>query len=382
MNDATRATIVSPYPFHMFDQARQLARVGNLERLVTAMPPSRIGLPRAQICTRPYLAGCRHLARRLVPHADPWLARAVVTDFDRWAWRKMGSATVVNALSGFATHTLERAAADGRGVCCDRGSWHILEQKQVLDEEAARIGCPPVRFDAFMIDRELREYELADRILVPSEPAHQSFLRRGIEPSRLAKVPYGVDLDRFSPPTHRRQQGAIVSVGTVGLQKGQHYLVEAFRRLKDPAASLTLVGPIDPGWDVRLDLARGDIRVTGALARDEVVDELQRASLFALASVHEGLALVIAQAMACGLAVVATEATGAAELVTPGVEGLIVPARSTEALAAALAELLGDPERAEEMGRAARRRVERLGGWDHYGEQVAAVLHEVHEDRR
>jgi glycosyltransferase involved in cell wall biosynthesis len=225
-----------------------------------------------------------------------------------------------------------------------------------------------------MVDRELREYELVDRIVVPSEPARLSFLRRGVDPSKVVKVPYGVDVRAFTPPSARRHPGAIVSVATVGLTKGQRYLVEAFRSLHSSSASLTLVGPMDPGWDVRLDLARGDVRLTGAVPRARVVEELQHASIFVLASLQEGLALVISQAMACGLPVIATEATGVRELVDDGVEGFVVPAGDAQAIAESLAVLLDHPERAVEMGRAGRARVESLGGWDEYGSRLLQVF--------
>lgn len=376
-----RATVVSAYPFHMVDQARQLARLGSLERMVTAIPASRAGLPGSQLRTRLYLSGLRHFARKALPRTDPVLSRAVIRDFDRWAVRQLGSPTVVNALSGFATNTLEMASSRGMSVCCDRGSWHILEQKQVLDDEAERIGCVPAHFDPFIVERELREYDFVDRILVPSERARESFIRRGIDPDKVTKVPYGVDISAFTPPTAPRKLGSIVSVGTVGMRKGHCYLVEAFRSLAPGSASLTLVGPVDEGWAERLDVSRGDVRATGAVPRHRVIAELQAASAFVLASLEEGLALVIAQAMACGLPVVATEATGVRELVTDGVEGLIVAPGDSRALAEALQQLLADPDRAREMGLAARRRVESFGGWDRYGEQVVEVFRSLHEAR-
>ena len=62
----------------------------------------------------------------------------------------LGEPCVVNGLSGYATETLSRASARGVTVFCDRGSWHILEQQRVLDEEANRIGAPREYFDPFM----------------------------------------------------------------------------------------------------------------------------------------------------------------------------------------------------------------------------------------
>ena len=378
MNDNLKVTVLSAYPFHMVDQARQLHHAGVLERMVTAVPLSRVGLPRDVVSTRLRWSGVRRIARRAACRADPLLSRQVVRDFDRWAASHLGEPSVINGLSGFATDTLSRASARGIAVFCDRGSWHILEQRRVLDEEADRLGAPREHFDPFMIDRELREYQLADRILVPSEPARQSFIQRGVDAKRVVKIPYGVDVSAFSMPTEERCPGAVVSVATVGLQKGHTHLLQAFHMLGTKNKSLTLVGAVRPGWDRRLRLNQPGIRTTGPVSRSRVIGELQRASVFVLASVHDGLALVIAQAMACGLPVIATEATGVRELVTDGVEGIVVPAPpEAQVLAEAIDYLLSDRERARAMGAAARRKVESLEGWDRYGRQLVETFRDA-----
>lgn len=377
MSEDLRVTVLSAYPFHMVDQARQLYRAGVLERMAAAVPRGRVGLPSDLVSTRLRWSAFRHLARHAVPQADRMISRELVRDFDRWAASHLGEPSVVNGLSGFATETLSRASARGITVFCDRGSWHILEQQRVLDEEADRIGAPRADFNPFMLERELREYQLAKRILVPSEPARQSFIRRGIDSGRVVKVPYGVDISAFSLPADERCPGAVVSVAAVGLRKGQHHLIQAFRMLSTRNASLTLVGPVTPGWAERLNLDQGGVRVLGAVARNRVIEELQRASVFVLASVEEGLALVIAQAMACGLPVIATEATGARELISDGVEGIVVPGTpDAQVLAEAMDSLLSDTDRARAMGVAARRKVESFGGWDRYGGQVVAAFRE------
>ena len=382
MNDDLKVTVLSAYPFHMVDQAHQLYQAGVLERMVTAVPHSRVGLPRELVSTRLRWSAFRHITRRAVLRADPLLNREVVRDFDRWAASHLGEPSVVNGLSGFATETLSLASARGITVCCDRGCWHILEQKRVLDEEADRIGAPREYFDPFIIGRELREYQLADRILVPSEPARQSFIRRGVDAERVVKIPYGVDVSAFSMPTEERCPGAVVSVATVGLQKGHTHLLQAFQMLKTQNTSLTLVGVIRPGWYKRLRLNQPRVRTTGPVSRSRVIEELQRASVFVLASVHDGFGLVIAQAMACGLPVIATEATGIRELITDGVEGIVVSAPpDAEVLAEAMDYLLSDGERARAMGAAGRRKVESLGGWDYYGRQLVDAFRDARPTR-
>ena len=344
MNTSLNVTVLSPYPFHMVDQARQLYRAGVLERMVTAVPRSRVGLPRDMVSTRLRLSAPRRVMGRSLPLTDPFLNRAVIRDFDRWAKTHLGSPSAINSLSGFATSTLSSASERGLTVFCDRGSWHILEQKLILDEEADKFGLPREHFDPFIIDRELREYEIADKIIVPSEAARRSFLRRGIDASRVVKVPYGVDVSQFSTPTEgRRRPGAVVSVATIGLRKGHHHLLQAFPMLRTRNATLTLVGPISARYGRYLNLGQPAVRMTGPVSRSGVIRELQQAAVFVLASIEEGFGMVIAQAMACGLPVICTEATGASELITDGVEGLIVPSPvSAENLAQAIDYLLSE----------------------------------------
>jgi glycosyltransferase involved in cell wall biosynthesis len=104
---------------------------------------------------------------------------------------------------------------------------------------------------------------------------------------------------------------------------------------------------------------------------------MARSHVLALASVEEGLALVQGQAMACGCPVVATAATGAEDLFTDGVEGFIVADRDVAALADRLQRLADDPALRERMSAAALARVRQLGGWDRYGEQWDALLHQI-----
>ncbi len=69
------------------------------------------------------------------------------------------------------------------------------------------------------------------------------------------------------------------------------------------------------------------------MPQGEVAELMSRSHVLVLPSVEEGMALVMAQAMACGCPVIATEATGAEDLFTDGVEGFIVPDRDAAALA-------------------------------------------------
>jgi colanic acid/amylovoran biosynthesis glycosyltransferase len=86
---------------------------------------------------------------------------------------------------------------------------------------------------------------------------------------------------------------------------------------------------------------------------------LQAAHVFALASHEEALGVATMEAMAMSVPVVVTRVGGVPELVTDGVEGLLVPPRDPAALAAAVAHVLRDADLAERMGRAGRTKVEK-----------------------
>ena len=98
-----------------------------------------------------------------------------------------------------------------------------------------------------------------------------------------------------------------------------------------------------------------------------------------LPSPEEGLALEIAQALACGCPVIATEHTGARDLFTHGVEGFIVPIRSPARITQYLQKITDDGALLEQMSQAALQLVqEYCKGWSVYGENmVAAVAHVI-----
>ena len=92
-----------------------------------------------------------------------------------------------------------------------------------------------------------------------------------------------------------------------------------------------------------------------------------------LPSVEEGLALVLAQAMACGVPVIASENTGARDLIADGVEGFIVPPRAPEQIRERLQWMMDNPERRNEMAAAARARVADFGGWNEFTQASRAI---------
>jgi glycosyltransferase involved in cell wall biosynthesis len=175
-----------------------------------------------------------------------------------------------------------------------------------------------------------------------------------------------------SPPT-------LVHVSNFAPKKRTLDIIEAFANSAVPAdARLIMVGD-GPNLKATIEHAqnlRVDDRVAFVGTQEDVRPYLWQADLFVLASDSEGDPLVLLEAMACGLPWVST-AWGAAASLPPGECGLVVPHRSPHKLAAAIAELINDPERLHAMGRQGRYRAEVDFGENKYLESHLQLIREI-----
>ncbi len=167
----------------------------------------------------------------------------------------------------------------------------------------------------------------------------------------------------------------VVAVGRLVYKKGFRYLIEAVRELAEshPRARFVIGGGGDLEDELRrqaAELGLGErLQFTGMLTHDQVLELVAAADLFVMPSIRDadgnidGLPIVVLEAMAAGVPVVATDVAGMPLAVEDGVSGLLVQEQDPPALAAALGRLLDDPERRRRMGAAGRRRVETDLNW-------------------
>lgn len=375
-----RVCVGSAGPFYTFDLARQLDRAGHLERLYTAYPSWKVdGIAREKVSAFPWLMTPAMVANRL---GFNWvrdrLNFPVIETFDRWMAERLVPCEVFHCLSSFGLQS-HRAAHDRYGAVtvCDRGSSHIEFQDEIIRDEYARFGLRAPAIAPRVVARELAEYAACDLICVPSSFALETFVARGIPRAKLRLNPFGVDLAMFHPAPKLDQVFRVLFVGTLSLRKGLPYLLDAMTGFDRSKVELCLIGASDP--DLRPILAKheGSFRHLGIVSRRDLFRHYTQASVLILPSVEEGLALVQAQAMACGVPVVATENTGAADLFTDGVEGFIVPIRSAAAIREKLSLLLESPQLRDRMGAAALTRVHSIGGWNDYGQRATAIYRDA-----
>ncbi len=180
-------------------------------------------------------------------------------------------------------------------------------------------------------------------------------------------VPNGVDLTRFSPaPIEDAGPLHLICVARLIERKGQHYLIQALRRLVDSGHNVVLefVGEGDARDDL-ITLVRNlglTDRVTfaGYVPREEIAAHYAAAHGFVLPSYNEGMSVATLEAMAAGLPTIVTRTGGAEDLVAEGVSGHIVAWADVEALVARIAPLAKQRDLARQMGAAARVRAQQF----------------------
>jgi colanic acid/amylovoran biosynthesis glycosyltransferase len=216
----------------------------------------------------------------------------------------------------------------------------------------------------------------------------QSQLYRWVDPDhwpRVRVVHCGLEPGYFPtsppPPTAAPR---LVCVGRLSAQKGQLLLLDAVRQLRDAGESFQLVLAGD--GEMRGELERyigqhgleSHVSITGWISGERVKQELLAARAMVLGSFAEGLPVVIMEAMALGRPVITTSIAGIPELVRHGVDGWLVPAGDTEALAAAIRTALHTPaERLSDMGAEANARVRARHDIDHEAARLVHIFQEA-----
>jgi glycosyltransferase involved in cell wall biosynthesis len=298
--------------------------------------------------------------------------------FDRHASKHINHCDIFAGLSGCSLYSLRRARGLGAKTVLERGSSHMLYQRQILTEEYGRLGLSTEVVHPRVVERELTEYREADFIAIPSQFVKDTFLQQGIPEDRLIHVPFGVDLTHFSPGPKSDNTFRIIHCGNISIRKGVHYLLQAFAELNLPGAELWLIGSmtdeIKPFWR---QWASPAVRHQGPFPERELHNYYSQGSVFCLASIEEGLAMVQVQAMACGLPVICTTNTGGADIVRDGRDGFVLPIRDVDAIKEKILYFYENPEACTVMGESARRRVQAGFSWADYGNKMIAAYRKI-----
>jgi len=345
----------APNRAHHYGYARELHQAGMLQAFVCGFPrySRRAPLPeigdallRADQLQTIYVASLKLNAPRSI---SAELAHWAKIQIDRRSRAALKDADVFLYYNGCGLESARWFRERGGLAIVEAVNSHVLVQEQIMRDEYKVLGLPWRPFHSRETKRRAAEVEEADYVLLPSGFVAKSFLAQGIPAERLLRVPYPLQkIPGTSGPGQRStvDDGVfrVLYVGTVYVRKGLRYLIEAFKRLKVAKKELWIVGPTANPTGLEDISIPAEARFFGPLKGEELQSVYQRATVFCLPSIEEGLALVLSEAMGYGLPVIATENTGVEDLLEDGKGAMVVPIRNPEAIASLLNRLAEDPD--------------------------------------
>jgi starch synthase len=322
------------------------------------------------------------LAKQLSSGERPFSVIGVYRAFDGSVARRLSRPGVdaVYAYEGGALQSFRAARKQGIKTIYELPISHWYWSLKVLGEEAKR---NPAYANLMQIlgdsNRHLtwkdEELELADHVIVPS--GHVKATLDGIVPeSRITVIPYG------APSIRERKVGfsafgsplRVLFVGGLHQRKGIGYVIDAIESL-DFAVDFTLVGRPSAS-NPRVEAACRRWRWYETLPHPEVLQLMQAADVLVLPSLSEGCALVILEALACGLPVIVTPNAGVADFVRDGREGFMVPMCDTGAIVESLRRLNNDRSLLAVMSAHAQETAREMS-WDNYRARLSEVVRSV-----
>ena len=311
--------------------------------------------------------------RRLIKRAMGRRGEALSYEANDWLMRTMkrecrrASVKAVHSYEDCSLWQFEEAKRLGKACIYDLpigyyDAW--LRTQANLERKFADWLPPEPSFRRYVRpEQKRREMELADLVLAPSSFVAESV--RAFHPHKaLALAPYGVDLEFWKPNASKERSEVLrfIFAGQISLRKGIPVLFQAWEKAALRSAELLLVG----SWylsESKRALPPG-VTYVPPCSREVLLSHYRNADAFVLPSFFEGFALVLLEAMACGLPVIASSATGATDVLTED-SGRVLPAGDVDALVENLRWFDQNRARLPAMGRGARKQAEHCT-WKRY----------------
>ena len=248
---------------------------------------------------------------------------------------------------------------------------------------------PYLLTDARQQEEHRASIQLADRVICVSHGVRRSYLKAGFSAHKVVTVRNGITVRpaRNAGTMIRAHLGIssecklALTVARFSHQKGYSFLLNAVPRVVATHPHVRFVwvgsGPLQPDLE-RLVQDRGlRERVLFLGHRVDVPDLMTAADVFVLPSLFEGLPLVLLEAMAAGVPIVATGVCGTSEVIRDRCSGRLIPSADDDAIARAIIEVLDNPELAARWAAEARKSVERDFNAARMAEETAAIYEDV-----
>jgi hypothetical protein len=258
---------------------------------------------------------------------------------------------VVDAFFGFNTgclETLEMLRKRNILTIVDQIDPARVEEELVFQESEKWAGWQeaPGRIPEVYFERLSAEWAAATYVVVNSEWSKQALIAQDVAAEKLLVVPVAYEAPRLAASERQVKVNnhtplIVLWIGTVNLRKGIQYLIGAARRLSRTNIQFIVGGPVEIS-EKALATAPKNITFLGRITRDQTAEYYRKAHVFVLPTISDGFAITQVEAMARGLPVITTPNCG--QVVTHGIDGLIVAVGDEHSLAQAIAQLDSDRE--------------------------------------
>jgi glycosyltransferase involved in cell wall biosynthesis len=324
-----------------FQLALAASEMGKLDRFYCSMfdAPGKWGGLASKILGSDALINrrCREIPANSVREFPwPWIADSIVAklrsprgtdlfiandNFDRWVSRRLvetGSSVFVG-VETCAQHSFREAKRSGSICVLDCPQMHPTFLERVYREAGENLGIsiPAIIDTDRMAARKSWEFQGADYLLAPSEPAKRSFIEAGFSDDKLVVTPLWVDINLWFPearaprkPRKKDDPLRVLFVGGLSWRKGIPYLIEAARSCGTDVR-LTLVGSRMDELESYLAKNTDVFEWIGPQTKPALRRIYCEHDVFVLPSLADTFGFVALEAMACGLPVIVTDNCGA-----------------------------------------------------------------------
>jgi len=291
---------------------------------------------------------------------------------------KIDNADVLIGFAGVSLNSGKLMRKKKKIYVCDSTSAHIQEQNNILAEEYKEFLKEKFSIDQKVIDYKIGEYENANFILTPSTFVKKSFEKFNF--SNIKKLELAADTSLFYPINEikkNKNSFDIIFVGNISVQKGVHYLIEAFKKFKHPNKKLHIVGSQTVDKDFFFDKIKDDrIVVYGHMNQEKLNKIINKCHVNVLPSIQDGFGLVVPQAAAAGCPSIVSENAGASDIVKKNKSGFSVTARNSNTILEKLQLLADDKNLLIEMSQNALQYSD-MYSWEDYVTKLINLINNL-----
>jgi glycosyltransferase involved in cell wall biosynthesis len=367
--------------FHILNYVEHLSKKGVLNKLYCSTKRSNIKKLTVNkeiiknFSTKEYLLylhnfifKANHLSN-MIPYYHSIWNRSVI--------RNWNPANTFHFIShGACLPLIKQARADGATVICELVNTHPQSRFELLRSEEEKWGIKNLKKDLNLSEYyQIEEALQSDYLLSPSNHVSNSYIINGFK-IPIHKIPYAGNTKKFKAIETKKHLKnpldniKIICVGNISLRKGQLYLLEAIKSLKSNNIHLTLVGKIQNELLPLIKKYSPNFNHINHINNDDLPKLLATQDIFVLASLEEGLAIAITEAMSMGLPIITTFESGASDIIEHGLNGIIVPSRSTQHLAEEITNLINNPDLRYSLGKNALKSIQKTYNWQSYSDAL------------